>query len=355
VRAVTPMAPHAAAFSVGFTSDFFTPDGRSAFGNIGTELLDEVGMPHRSIGESVPDLSASDIAPFNAIAVLARRVGAAALEGAPELALVARYGVGYDSVDVAACTRNGVLLTITPEGVRRPMATTNLCYLLALSHRLLEQDRFTRAGGWAKKYELMGTGLSNRTLGVIGFGNIAREFIELAKPLDMTIISHDPYANPEQAAAMGVELVSLEELLTRSDFVTVLCALTPDTRHLLNADRLSLMKPTAYLISTARGPIVDQAALTTVLQERRIAGAGMDVWEKEPVDPDDPILKLDNVIVSPHGLALTDEWIWITGRVAMGAVLDVAAGNIPPNVVNREVLDSPLLQAKLDRFREASR
>lgn len=349
------MPTHEGGFSVGFTSDFYTAEGRSAFGNLGWDLLEEAGIPYRSTGEKVADLSAEDIRPFNAIAVLARKVGAAALEGAPDLALVARYGVGYDSVDVAACTRNGVLLTITPEGVRRPMATTNLCYLLALSHRLLEQDRFTRAGGWAKKYELMGTGLSNRTLGVIGFGNIAREFIGLAKPLDMRIISHDPYANPELAAEMGVELVSLEELLAQSDFVTVLCALTPETRHLLNAERLALMKPTAYLISTARGPIVDQAALTRVLQERRIAGAGMDVWEQEPVDPNDPILKLDNVIVSPHGLALTDEWIWITGRVAMGAVMDVAAGKIPSNVVNRDVIDSPLLQAKLDRFREAAR
>ncbi|MFM9106709.1 MAG: hydroxyacid dehydrogenase [Chloroflexota bacterium] len=342
-------------FRVGFTADFWRPDGSSAFGDVAIDLLDEAGVAWEAIPDRGKALPGSDVAGYDGIAVLAKTVTAETLENAPRLTIVARYGVGYDTVDGEACTRHGVLLVITPEGVRRPMATVNLAYLLALSHRLLEQDRFTRAGGWARKSEYMGTGLTGRTLGVIGFGNIAREFLTIAKPLGMRQISHDPYANPDLARELGVELVDLDRLMRESDFVVVACALTPDTRHLVNAERIAMMKPSAYLISTARGPIVDQAALTEALRERRIRGAGLDVFEQEPVDPDDPILKLDNVIVSPHGLALTDEWARITGEVALGAILDVRAGRMPGNIVNREVIDSPLLKAKLDRYREAAK
>jgi phosphoglycerate dehydrogenase-like enzyme len=132
--------------------------------------------------------------------------------------------------------------------------------------------------------------------------------------------------------------------------VVVNCPLTPHTRHLVNTERIALMKPTAYLINTARGPIVDQAALTKALQENRIAGAGLDVFDQEPVDPDDPILTFDNVIVAPHGLGWTDELIRVSGESAIGGILDVAAGRTPPHIVNREVVDSPLFQAKLERY-----
>lgn len=342
-------------FRAGFTSDFFRPDGSSYFGDIGMDVLDAAGIPYERMTGAGRDLTPEEIAPYDGIAVLAKRVTAETLAGAPRLAIVARYGVGYDSVDVPACTRHGVLLTITPGGVRRTMATVNLTFLLALSHRLLEADRFTRAGGWAAKADVMGTGLAGRTLGVIGLGNIAREFLALAAPLDMRRVSFDPYADPQAAAALDVTLVDLDTLMRESDFIVVACALTPETHHLVSAERIAMMKPTAYLISTARGPIVDQTALTRALQERRIAGAGLDVFEQEPVDPDDPILKLDNVIVSPHGLALTDQWARITGEEALGAMVDVANGRIPPNVVNREVLESPILKAKLERYREMAR
>jgi phosphoglycerate dehydrogenase-like enzyme len=341
-------------FRVGFTSDFWRPDGSSAFGDVALDVLDDAGVAWEPIGEAGKFLEGREVERFDGLAVLAKVVTADTVANAPRLTIVARYGVGYDNVDIDACTKNGVLVVITPEGVRRPMATVNLAYLLALSHRLLEQDRFTRAGGWARKSDYMGTGLTGRTLGVIGFGNIAREFLTISKPLGMRQISHDPYANPDLARELGVELVDLDRLMRESDFVVVACALTPQTRHLVNAERLAMMKPTAYLISTARGPIVDQAALTRALQDGTIRGAGLDVFEQEPVDPDDPILTLDNVIVSPHGLALTDEWARITGEAALGAILDVRAGRIPPNVVNRGVLDSPILKAKLARYREAA-
>ena len=340
-------------FRVGLTRDFLKPDGSVGFGDIGLDLLDSApNLEWEFLAEDSRELRPDQIRRYDALAVLAPRVTAATFDGTDRLTLVARYGVGYDSIDVEACTRHGVLLTITPDGVRRPMATVNLTFLLALSHRLLEQDRLTRAGGWGRKLDVMGTGLTGKTLGSIGLGNIAREFFTLATPLGMRHVAQDPYAPPEPAASLGVELVDLETLLRTSDFVVVSCSLTPETYHLLNADRLALMKPTAYLISTARGPIVDQQALTEALRERRIAGAGIDVYEREPVDPNDPILTLDNVIVTPHALCWTDEWAYLTGRSACEAILDVAAGRVPRYVVNKEAVETPVVQEKLRRYRE---
>ncbi len=349
------MSGMAEPFRVGFSPDFFQADGSSSFGDIGLDLLDGArGVAWQSLGPVGRELTPADLEPCDGLALFSQKVTAASLAGNERLTIVARFGVGYDNVDLAACTQHGILVTITPDGVRRPMAAVNLTFLLALSHRLLDQDRLIRGGGWTRKLEVRGTGLTGKTVGTIGLGNIAREFIGLAAPLGMRRIAFDPYADPTAAAEMDVSLVDLETLLRESDFVVVACALTPETFHLLNADRLALMKPTAYLISTARGPIVDQAALTEALRERRIAGAGLDVFEWEPIDPDDPILALDNVILSPHNLCLTDEWALLTGRSALGGILDVAAGRVPPNVVNQDVLDSPILAEKLNRYREAN-
>ena len=336
---------------VGFTRDFLAPDGRVALGDIGIGLLDAApGVAWAFLPERTAELRPDQIAGYDALALLGPKVTEATLAGADRLAVLARYGVGYDTVDLDACTRHGVMLTITPDGTRRPMGTAILTFLLALAHRLLEKDRLTRTGGWGRKTEFMGTGLTGRTLGIIGFGNIGQEAFRLAAPLEMRHLAYDPYAKPDTAAAANVELVNLDRLLRESDFVAIACALTPETFHLLNAERLALMKPSACLISTARGPIVDQSALTAALQTGAIAGAALDVFEREPVDPDDPILGLDNVILAPHALCWTDEWITRTGASALGGILEVAAGRVPPNVVNRDVLDSPLLRAKLERL-----
>lgn len=328
-----------------------TDDGVIGLGDIGLGLLDQApGVEWEFLTGRTRELTAPQVQGYNALAVLGPRVPAGVLEGADRLTVIARYGVGYDNIDIDACTRNGVAVTITPDGVRRPMATAILTLVLALSGRLLQKDRLTRSGGWARKVEYMGMGLTGRVLGSIGLGNIGRELFRLATPFEMRHIAHDPYVPP--GGAPSIELVDLETLFRMADFVVVNCALTPETRHLVNAERLSLMKPTAYLISTARGPIVDQTALTEALQTGRIDGAALDVFEREPVDPNDPILSLDNVIVTPHALAWTDEWIRLTGRSALEGILEVAAGREPPNVVNREVLQTRLFQGKLARHAE---
>jgi D-3-phosphoglycerate dehydrogenase len=168
----------------------------------------------------------------------------------------------------------------------------------------------------------------------------------------MRHIAHDPYAIATMAESEGVALTDLETLLKESDFVVVAAALTPETHHLINAERLALMKPTAHVISTARGPLVDQVALYEALRDRRIAGAGMDVFEQEPVDPDDPILKLENVIVTPHALCWTDECEGIMGESVLRSIQEVAAGKVPTNVVNRDAADTPAMQTKLRRLGE---
>ncbi|MCC7370025.1 MAG: dehydrogenase [Chloroflexi bacterium] len=338
-------------FRVGLTRDFLKPDGTLSLGDIGLDLLDAApGVERQFLPEDVPELRPSDLAGFDAILVLAPRVTAASLAGNERLAIVARFGVGYETIDVDACTERGIVLTITPDGVRRPVATSVLTLMLALTHKLLIKHELTRAGRWAEKLDHMGMGLTGRTLGVIGLGNIGRDVFKLAAPLEMRHLTFDPWVTPAQARAGGATLVDLDTLLRESDVVSVNCPLTPDTHHLLNRERLGLMKPTAYLINTARGPIVDQRALYDVLRERRIAGAALDVFDPEPPDPSDPLLQLDNVILAPHGICWTDECFHGNGSSACRSILDIAGGRTPTHVVNRAALDSPRFRAKLQRL-----
>lgn len=341
-------------YRVGITHDFLNPDGTLGFGDIG---LDALSRNRRIRSEFLPDFGAelppSVASDFDALLVLSPRVTQKTLAGGDRLAIVARFGVGYDNIDVAACTENGVLLTITPSGVRRPVAVAALTYLLALAHKLLVKDRLTRDGRWGEKLAHMGLGLTGRTLGLIGLGNIGREIARVVAPLEMRLVTFDPFISSAAAGVVGAELLPLDTLLAEADFVCVCCALTPTTLHLLDAARLALMKPTAYLINVARGPIVDQTALTRVLQERRIAGAALDVFEQEPISLDDPLLKLDNVILSPHAICWTDECFRGNGLSACESILEVAAGRAPRDIVNRDVLAQDKLIRKLASFAKA--
>ncbi|MBI2477629.1 MAG: dehydrogenase [Planctomycetia bacterium] len=338
-------------FRVGLTRDFLKADGSLGFGDIGLSLLnDDPRVEWGFLEENVSEIPREIANQYDALLVLAPRVSATTLRGCNRLAVVARFGVGYDNVDVPACTENNVLLTITPDGVRRPVAVSAIAYLLALSHKLLIKDRLTREGRWAEKLDHMGMGVTGRTLGLIGLGNIGREIFRMARPFEMRHLAFDPYATAAAATGVGARLTGLDELLAASDFVCVSCALTESTRHLLDAERLARMKSTAYLINVARGPIIDQAALTHALTQRLIAGAGLDVFEQEPIDPRDPLLALDNVILAPHAICWTDELFLGNGRAACQSILDVAHGREPKDVVNRDVLQQGAMREKLARF-----
>jgi phosphoglycerate dehydrogenase-like enzyme len=224
--------------------------------------------------------------------------------------------------------------------------------MLALSHKLVIKDRLTRAGRWADRLDYMGVGTTGRTLGVVGLGNIGCEVLKLAEPFGMNHIACDPYATKKQAAEVNAQLMDLESLLKVADFVAICCSLTDETHHLINAERLDLMRPSAFLINVARGPIVDQLALTTALQTGQIQGAGLDVFEQEPIDPSDPLLSLENVILSPHALCWTDECFLGNGQSACRSILDAASGRTPNNIVNGEVLLRTDLTEKLAQFAE---
>jgi phosphoglycerate dehydrogenase-like enzyme len=338
------------SFRVGLTRDFFNPRGELGFGDIGLALLDDAGVEWEPLDDHGRELSAGDVAGYDALLVLSPRITAATLTDAERLAVLARFGVGYDSVDVDACTEHGVALTITPDGVRRPVAVAAIAYVLALAHRMPQRDALTRAGGWADRMDDLGTGLIDRTLGLLGLGNIGAEVARLAAPFGMRHLATDPQVDDDHAASVAAELVDLDTLFTESDFVVITAALTAETRGLVDGRLLELMKPSAYLVNVARGPIVDQAALTEALAQRRIRGAGIDVFEEEPVDPDDPLLAQDNVIVSPHAICFTDQMALGNGRSALAGMLEVAAGRPPQHVVNGAVLERPAFVAKLERY-----
>jgi phosphoglycerate dehydrogenase-like enzyme len=337
-----------ATFRIGITRDTLRADGTSIFDRRALDLFADPQFEYEFIADNVKELTAAHGAQYDALCVLNPKVPAAVVSGPDRrVKIVARMGVGYDSVDVAACTAHGVILTNTPDGVRRPVATSILLLILALSHKLLVKDAITRAGLWAETIAHMGDGLTGKTVGSLGVGNIGSELFRLLAPLGMVHVAFDPYVTPEAAATLGVRLTDKDTVLRESDFVCVNTPLTPETRRMVGEREFALMKPTACFINTARGPIVDEKALYTALVERRIAGAALDVFEQEPVALDNPILKLDNVIVTPHSICWTDEFFRNNAESAFRAVMAVATRGVPTYVVNRDVLKHPEVQARL--------
>ncbi len=337
-------------FRVGLTADFLDDQGNLPPWDLGLDVLRDVTSDFEFMPD-VPEIDPDHIAGLDAVVARTARFTARTLEAANRLTILARFGVGYDTVDIEACTRAGVVVTTTPDGVRRPMAETVLTLLLALSHRLTIKERDLRAGRWQDRVRHFGLGLEGRTLGLIGIGNIGADVFRLARPLGMRHLAHDPYANPAVAASLDITLVDLETLLRESDFLSINCPLNDETRHLIGAAEFNLMKPTSYLINTARGPVVDQAALAAALRSDQIAGAGIDVFEHEPISPDDPLLELDNIILTPHNLNFTDASWRGNGVSAFKSVACISRGEVPPNVVNPAVLETDLFQSKLSRYR----
>jgi phosphoglycerate dehydrogenase-like enzyme len=340
-------------FRVALSGDFKKADGSPTFPDFDVTPLQNAPGVEMVYLENANPIRADQIADFDALILLMPRFGRESIHPNGRLSVVARFGVGYDTVDVSACTDAGIPLCITPDGVRRPVAVSIIAMMLALTGKLLIKDKLTRSGAEAfnRRVDHMGVGLVGRTLGSVGIGNIGAEMFRVAKPFDMKFIAHDPFADKTVAAELGIELVSMEDVFRRADVLAINCPLSKETTGLVNAERLALMKPTAFLINTARGPIVDQKALTKVLQDRRIAGAGLDVLEKEPPEPDDPILKLDNTILTPHALCWTDQCFAGNGAADVKAVLDIQHGRVPRGIVNRAVTEQAGFKKKLEDYR----
>ena len=343
-----------AEFIVGIGSDFYDAEGRSklralreSFLNV-PESVSTVTLPVVSGPVYPPELLKN----IDAVVMLGGgRLTAESLAGNERLIAVCRWGVGYDTVDLEACADAGIVVTNAPEGVRKAMAQSAIGFVLALGHRILDQDRAMRSGNdWSIKHEYIGCGLVGKTLGVIGLGNIGREIVRIASVLDCTILGHDPYAPPVEG---NVERVELDDLMRRSDFIIIQCALTPETRGMINAKRLAMMKPTAYLVNTARGPIVDESALIETVRDGRIAGAALDVFEQEPIAHDNPLLRLDNVILSPHSVGWTDYFAEATAASLSASLTSIVSGELPINTVNRRELVEAGVEPRYTRLRQS--
>jgi D-3-phosphoglycerate dehydrogenase len=261
----------------------------------------------------------------------------ALLEACPRLKIVSRHGVGYDAVDVPACTDHGVLVTITPNANATAVSEHALALMLACARKVTQADALLKQGKWARE-PFVGIELSGRTLGLVGLGRVGTKVAHLARAFGMTVLAADPYTTPERAAAAGVTLMALEEMLPLADFISVHAPLTPDTHHIIGRRTLPMLKPTAILVNTARGPLVDPAALAEALQAGRLAAAGIDVFEQEPFAADDPLHALPNLIATPHVAGNTEESLVNLAVDAAKNILAVFAGQMPDGLVNPEVL-----------------
>ena len=260
------------------------------------------------------------------------------LRRAPNLLIVSSNGAGFDPVDVDACTAAGVVVVNQSGGNANSVAEHALGMLLTLSKRILEADRVLRRERDVNRNALIGNEAKGKTIGIVGLGNVGRRIAELCNGLlHMEVIAYDPYLSAEEMAARGGEKVELDDLLRRSDFVSISCPLTRESRGMIGTREFALMQPHAFFITTARGFIHDEKALEDALRNKRIAGAGIDVWAKEPPPPDHPLLQFDNVLASPHTAGVTREARMNMGRIAAEQLLDALDGKRPPRIVNPEV------------------
>ena len=251
------------------------------------------------------------------------RVDAPLLDAAPDLRVVSQLAVGLDNVDVAEATRRGIPVGYTPEVLAKATADVGFALLMSAARRIGESDRWVRDGQWTLAFHplrWLGVDIHEKTLGIVGLGQIGLEMARRGRGFDMRIIYHSRTRRPDVEAEYGLEYVDLPTLLAEADFVSLHVPLTPETRHYIGEDELRQMKDTAVLVNVARGPVVDSAALYTALKEGWIYAAGLDVTDPEPIPADDPLLTLDNVVISPH--------VGSASLVSRGAMCMLAARNL---------------------------
>jgi D-3-phosphoglycerate dehydrogenase len=277
----------------------------------------------------------------DAILTCFARVGERVVRAGPALQVIGRYGIGVDNIAVEEATSRGILVTNTPSYCTHEVAEHTLALLLTLARRVTAFDRAVRAGDWSLAAGQPVHRLHGQTLGVIGLGEIGEAVARRARALGLEVLAHHPRRSADDVRGAGAEPVSLRELARRSDFVTLHLPLTDATRGLVDAAFLAEMRPTAFLINTARGAVVDQEALVQALRDGRIAGAAVDVVDPERLPPDHPLLGLPNAIVTPHVAYYSEESLLELGRLAAENVAAVLAGRRPWSIVNPQVLALP--------------
>jgi len=262
------------------------------------------------------------------------------IDASPDLKVIGRSGVGYDNVDMSAADARKIPVVITPGANAQAVAEAAIAFMLMLCKKMIHWDTQLKAGNWKSRFEQSSGDLDGATLGIVGFGSIGRKLAELIRPFSMTVLAYDPYVDENDTKKHDAELVNLDELLRRSDFVSLHALLNEETRGLINRDRIGVMKDGSYLINLGRGGLIeDLDIIYEALTSGKLAGVGLDVFEPEPPDVGHPIFKMANCITSPHACAMTVRAMHRSFKsmaTDMAAVLD---GRKPRFVVNPEIIE----------------
>jgi D-3-phosphoglycerate dehydrogenase len=319
-------------------TDFGDPDHGLEAGVLHGSGLDInlVRLQTRDPEELIPHVIDAD-----ALLVQWATVNRKVIEAMTRCKVISRYGIGVDMVDLQAAGEHGIPVANVPDFCMEEVSDSTIGFIFDLNRRTVVLDRYVRSGGWGSSRPIPywpPSRLSGETLGIVGLGNIGRVVARKAGCLGLRLLGHDPYVKPEQVAGLGVELVPLDDLLRRADYVTLHCPLNAETRGLIGAAQLALMKPTACLINMSRGPVVVQSALYEALVNHTITAAALDVLEQEPPDPNDPLLQLDNVIITPHASSGTIEAAAQLRHDTAQNVVDMLSGTLPRSIVNRKWL-----------------
>jgi len=288
-----------------------------------------------------PDVLLAEAADADALlTLLTDRIDARIMAAAPRLRVISNMAVGYDNIDVQEASRRAILVTNTPGILTKTTADFAFALLMAAARRVVEADRYTREGRWKTwgPQILTGQDIHDATLGVMGLGGVGLEVAKKGRGFGMRVLYYDRTRKPKEERRYRLAYVEPEQLLAESDFISLHVPLTPETHHLIGERELSLMKPTAVLVNTARGAIVDQRALWRFLKEHRIAAAAIDVSEQEPIALDDPLLELDNIIITPHIASASVATRMAMAKMAVGNLLAALRGEVPPHCVNREAV-----------------
>ncbi|PWH07189.1 hypothetical protein DEO23_00545 [Brachybacterium endophyticum] len=336
----TPSAPSAPSaprrpWRLAVAAEGIDGDGRTTHGDIGLGDLADHGIEWSPIDLATQELTAEGLHGFDAVLLMGETpFGREQLGEQPTLRHVARFGAGFDQVDLAACESHGIVVTNAPDGLRVPMAHAALTLLFSLAHNLVPKSQLVHTGRWDQRSGLRGRGLASATIGVVGLGGIGRETVRLLRGLGLTVIASNRTPRPEFCAETGIEQVPLADLLRRSDFAILTVSSNAETRHLIGRTELEQLGPDGHLVNVARGAVVDEPALVDALRSGTIAGAALDVFETEPLPTSSPLLKLDNVLLTPHSLCWTQDFTAATGAEALGEVIAVAEGREPAHVVS---------------------
>jgi D-3-phosphoglycerate dehydrogenase / 2-oxoglutarate reductase len=302
-------------------------------------VLSQLGAEVRLAQESQPEAILEVAREADALLTTYAKITAEMIAQMKRCQIIARFGIGVDNVDIPAATKAGIVVTRVPDYCIDEVSDHAMALLLALNRKVPSSNARTHSGQWAMKAVVPIHRLRGATLGLVAFGQIARLVAAKAEPFGVRVVTYDPYAPPDVLAQAGVEDVTFEQLVDISDYISIHCPLTPETHHLFNADVFRHMKPTAFLINTARGPIVDETALAHALDHGQLAGAALDVMEKEP-PAGSPLLGRDNVILTPHTSFYSEESLLDLQTKAAEEVLRVLTGEAPRNPVNPEISKS---------------